>query len=199
MKNNADFLYFKWEKLSGYTKPDNTLYDQYVYFDQNNNGILELPEDGKAGYNGDGIVEDFYWDGSLWQTDESAGGTNDGETGTNGPLPLYREMVIPLNSGDPYDMMVAPGDTIGILFYAWSGDEGDDIYYWWPQGGDPENANTYGDLILATPTPPPPPPPPVGGEVYPVNKVSLIAPWLGLALFFAAGGGVLAVRRRRAN
>ena len=37
----------------------------------------------------------------------------------------------------------------------------------------------------------------VGGEAYPVNKVSLIAPWLGLVLLLA-GGGILAMRRRRA-
>ena len=43
------------------------------------------------------------------------------------------------------------------------------------------------------------PSPPVGGEAYPVNKVSLLAPWLSLALLLAVGGGVLAVRRRRAN
>jgi len=40
--------------------------------------------------------------------------------------------------------------------------------------------------------------PPVGGEAYPINRVSLLAPWLGLALL-AAAGGVLALRRRKAN
>jgi len=39
----------------------------------------------------------------------------------------------------------------------------------------------------------------VGGEAYPVSKVSLLAPWLGLALLLAAGGGILTMRRRRAN
>ena len=37
----------------------------------------------------------------------------------------------------------------------------------------------------------------VGGEAYPVNKVGLMAPWLGLVLLLA-GGGILAMRRRRA-
>ncbi len=42
------------------------------------------------------------------------------------------------------------------------------------------------------------PPVPVGGEAYPTNKVSLLAPWLGLALL-AVAGGILVVRRRTAN
>ena len=37
----------------------------------------------------------------------------------------------------------------------------------------------------------------VGGEAYPLNEVSLTAPWLGLALLLASGG-ILVVRRRRA-
>jgi hypothetical protein len=35
----------------------------------------------------------------------------------------------------------------------------------------------------------------VGGEAYPVNKFSLLAPWLALAVVIAAGG-VYLVRRR---
>ena len=51
------------------------------------------------------------------------------------------------------------------------------------------------------PPPPPPPPPPlaVGGEVYSINKVSVLAPWLGLILILAIGGGIFALRRRRAH
>ena len=39
---------------------------------------------------------------------------------------------------------------------------------------------------------------PVGGEVLPIDKVSILAPWLGLAAFMAAAIAViLFVRRRR--
>ena len=40
--------------------------------------------------------------------------------------------------------------------------------------------------------------PTVGGEVYPINKVAILMPWLGLAfiLILALGGGALALRRR---
>ena len=41
--------------------------------------------------------------------------------------------------------------------------------------------------------------PPVGGELYPVNKLSILAPWLGLALLLALGGGFVVVRRRFAR
>ncbi|MFC2032135.1 hypothetical protein ACFLUS_02015 [Chloroflexota bacterium] len=53
----------------------------------------------------------------------------------------------------------------------------------------------------APPLPPSPEPPPVGavgGEAYPVNKVSLIAPWIALATVIAIGGFYL-VRRRIHN
>ncbi|MBA7697594.1 hypothetical protein ES703_106261 [subsurface metagenome] len=46
---------------------------------------------------------------------------------------------------------------------------------------------------------PPPPPLAVGGEVYPINKASVLAPWLSLILILAIGGGILALRRSRAH
>ena len=53
-------------------------------------------------------------------------------------------------------------------------------------------------------TPPPPPPPPsahgaaVGIEVYSVDKIGLIAPWIALAVVIIVGGIIL-VRRYRAH
>ena len=40
---------------------------------------------------------------------------------------------------------------------------------------------------------------PVGGEVYPVNKLAILAPWIGLAVLLIAGIGWLTLRRRRAQ
>ena len=37
----------------------------------------------------------------------------------------------------------------------------------------------------------------VGGEAYPVNKLLLLAPWIGLAVILAGGGSWLVLRRRR--
>jgi len=37
---------------------------------------------------------------------------------------------------------------------------------------------------------------PVGGEVYPVNKANVLAPWLSLALIIVIGGSILVIRWR---
>ena len=41
--------------------------------------------------------------------------------------------------------------------------------------------------------------PPVGGELYPIDKLGIIAPWLALALLLAVGGGLVIMRRRFAR
>ena len=46
---------------------------------------------------------------------------------------------------------------------------------------------------------PPPPSEPVGGELFPVDKLGIIAPWLALALLLAVGGGLVIMRRRFAR
>ncbi len=43
------------------------------------------------------------------------------------------------------------------------------------------------------------PPPAVGGEVYPVNKLPILAPWIVLAVVLVAGISWLAIKRRRAQ
>ena len=40
--------------------------------------------------------------------------------------------------------------------------------------------------------------PPVGGELYPVNKLGILIPWMGLAALFIGGLTWFALRRRRA-
>jgi len=40
-------------------------------------------------------------------------------------------------------------------------------------------------------------PPPVGGEAYPVNKASLLAPWIAVGVVLAGGAIWYVVRRRR--
>ena len=42
----------------------------------------------------------------------------------------------------------------------------------------------------------PPPAPAVGGEVYPVNKIALVAPWITLTAIIAGGIGILLIRRK---
>ena len=81
---------------------------------------------------------------------------------------------------------------------------------WWgdpsgPGGSGPGSGDevsdyvTYDDWLTEwceeCPLYEPTPPPAVGGEVYPINKVALLAPWITLAAAIIAGGIIL-IRRR---
>ena len=46
---------------------------------------------------------------------------------------------------------------------------------------------------------PTPPPPPVGGEAYPVNRISLLAPWIAVGVILAGGLSWYVLRRRKAH
>ncbi len=39
--------------------------------------------------------------------------------------------------------------------------------------------------------------PPVGGEVYPVNRVAILAPWLGLVVLISIALAVVVIMKRR--
>ena len=58
------------------------------------------------------------------------------------------------------------------------------------------SANPFGGLEVFQA--PPPSPLAVGGEVYPTNKLWVLAPWLTLATTIIAGGVILLRRRVRA-
>jgi hypothetical protein len=71
--------------------------------------------------------------------------------------------------------------------------------------GNPRPIDGNGDGIATTDmgayeyVPPTPAPPPVGGEAYPVNKLSVLAPWIAVGVLLAGGIGWYALRRRRAQ
>jgi hypothetical protein len=48
-------------------------------------------------------------------------------------------------------------------------------------------------------SPAPPSPAAIGGEAYPVNKLAVLAPWIGLAVLLAGTIGWLMLRRRRVH
>jgi len=65
---------------------------------------------------------------------------------------------------------------------------------------DQQNHGVDSGLLIDVVLPlPPPAVGAVGGEVYPINKLNVLAPWLGLILLLAIGGGIFALRRRRAH
>ena len=54
------------------------------------------------------------------------------------------------------------------------------------------------DCSIETQCPTPPVGAPVGGEVYPINKLAVLAPWIGLATLLISGISWLVLKRRRA-
>lgn len=52
------------------------------------------------------------------------------------------------------------------------------------------------DEFLSEPPPPPGPGPEVGGDVYPVNKIAVLTPWIGLSLALVIGAAILLGNRR---
>jgi len=68
----------------------------------------------------------------------------------------------------------------------------------WCDDRNNDDAEIYYTNYMGAPCAPPPPPEPVGGIVVPVNKLGLLAPWLGLAALAAlAALGFALVRKRR--
>jgi hypothetical protein len=61
----------------------------------------------------------------------------------------------------------------------------------WTGEGDFEDGETEDYLLRVYQ------PPPVGGEAYPVNKASVLAPWIAVAVLLASGTGWYALRRRK--
>jgi len=74
-----------------------------------------------------------------------------------------------------------------------NGDGGDDFLI--GAYGDEDGGSGAGQTYLWLGTPPPPPP--VGGTVYPVNKLAILAPWIAIGAAIIAGASVLMLRRRR--
>ena len=90
----------------------------------------------------------------------------------------------------------SPGDTIGLSSWPDSipHDQGTGRHNIWPAGAETDDMSTWGDLVLASLEPPP-----VGGEAYPVNRASLLAPWIVVGVVLAGGTGWYVLRRRRAQ
>ena len=63
-------------------------------------------------------------------------------------------------------------------------------------GGSTWSSSTTSDLQFEVYGDEPPPPPPVGGELYPVDKLAVIVPWITLTAIIAGGIGVLLIRRK---
>jgi hypothetical protein len=107
---------------------------------------------------------------------------------------------IPADVGDGMDTIHTDGSGDLGLVVVWSAplDIGEyDVVFDADQNGDYDEIPDLVDhpnhpgFTVVSPTA-------VGGEVYPINKTSVLLPWIGLAfiLVLAVGGGALALRRR---
>jgi len=134
LKNDADNLYMLWQ--GSY---DDLLTVTYLYFDPENNGVL-TPNGEDAKYASDTVsFSDGYWDGEDWSLDVPDGEQTTGLFDST----TFREVRIPLDSGDPHDMSVEPGDTIGVMFARVDGS--------WPEDAFYQDASTWGDMLIAGP------------------------------------------------
>ncbi|MEM3048970.1 MAG: hypothetical protein QXK72_07160 [Candidatus Bathyarchaeia archaeon] len=147
MKNDADYLYMRWEKKGEFLY---YLGGQIFLFDQNNNGILEKPEDQKDFYFSPSVSKcfhiDLFWNNTGWKSDEFF----DGVARCNTTLGI-REVKIPLKGIWYEDMIVVAGDTIGfgMIGYEWDEYGFQWFHGYWPRNLDIFNATTYGNLVLA--------------------------------------------------
>jgi len=158
------------------------------FFDNNHNGV--------GAENGDdclviwGIIPgsfgDHYFSGVAWISDAPAGTTDgSGASSLSGGV-HYFEFSHPLDTADdPHDFSLSLGDTVGFTTYytdnaVWVGA--------WP-GEEPD---TYGDIIIASS---PAPSKPVGGEIFPVDKLALLAPYTAAVLVIATAAVVIRKRR----
>jgi len=114
-------------------------------------------------------------------------------------------------TGDYYDVHLDDDTGVNSLTIEFCpADEDTVIYYWdgtsWRRASNQSYSNgcivvtitafTFPSLSDLTGLPfasgTPYPPPAVGGTVYPVNKVSILMPWIGLALLLALAGAYVA-------
>jgi len=102
----------------------------------------------------------------------------------------YFEISFPLDSADDlHDFSLSIGDTVGFTLGCFD-DTTDTSVYWPTVFTNPEG---YGDIIIASP---PAPPKPVGGEVFSVDKLALLAPYIATILVVTATGAAIIKRRR---
>ena len=133
--------------------PDTTLrFDDLFWtrFDAQHDGITTLLDDEVDG-SGQSTFFDSHWSGSNWaNTDMHRDGLS-----AAGPAPggSFFEISHPLNDGDPQDLFVGPGDTIGLcVFYMNDGTlSGLDVYPANCLGSDPSQT-TYVDYRISMST-----------------------------------------------
>jgi S-layer protein (TIGR01567 family) len=130
-----------------------------IWFDGNNNGIIEPDEDIKQFTNL--LYDDWFYEGELegyhtWSSDASLDGEGVASHSNQAIGDYTYEFKIPLNSGDAHDLAITSDSTIGlhIKYSEYYYDSIDDSWLCdgtedgWPNNGDQFNGSNYGTLKL---------------------------------------------------
>ena len=204
-KNNADFLYIAVDVPDDTSEDDGSGGDSdatTLAFDTGHDGVYTEGHDDtfaiEAGTtwhidwedNGVDGIHCSPFDTGLPLHSGLAGEWGFGPSPNSGADHRIYEYRIPLAL-----LLASVGDTLGFSMggYYWMGiyDATSDLGNQWPfLAWEPIFVDDYGDLVLATP--------PVGGELYPVDKLGILTPWIGLAALFIGGLTWFALRQRRA-
>ena len=160
VKNDGTYLYLaavvRNEEYSNLAE----MYHDFAnfYFDNNNNGVIDVGEDGLAIRFDNTVFKDTYNPNGVngWSySDDGSGGTNDivGAVTHTNPVPdgigdytfEYRH---PLNSADDaHDFSLNPGDTVGFRFSFPDGETTcQPVGYDWPSS----SPTGYADIVIAS-------------------------------------------------
>lgn len=145
VKNDAHNLYFL---IVFWASPHEDTPRIGIFLDEGHDrSLTDLDEDGKLVYASQ-QVEDLHRGDQDWvpddQTNIQAAVTFEAELLEMGKYTF--ELSFPLDSKDPLDVAIAPGDTIGFaIFYNKGGSP--DSHGWWPA----EDPSSWGDLIISYP------------------------------------------------
>lgn len=122
-------------------------------------------------------------------------------SGTSQVIRIDLTRCIELSAGTVYAIVASAenADSVGCVRW-WIGDTGYNGGQLWEYSGGWSACTGYDAyFVVCGPSQCPEPSPAVGGDVYPVNKIALVLPWIAIAAAAATAiivGGFVIVRRR---
>ena len=187
MMNDATNLYIAIEV----SEDDSDTSDRMtVFFDNNNDGTLDDDEDALLHSS---WFYDMHWDGEedQWLEDNPHGASGAKRVGSDWVF----EFLHPLCSGDPFgeDFCLNLGDVVGfnLGFQNWVAPSWP--WYQWPSINTHEDPiDDWGDIIIAQR---PEKPSPIGGDVFSVDKLAILLPYLLVVLVFLTATSILIKKR----
>ena len=170
-------------------------FDSFVaLFDNDHDGVHEVGDD-MLGAGNPFAFADWYYLMPTWADDPPAG-TIDGQGAGSqfAPNLNHFELSHPLDSADDaHDFSLSVGQTVGFALWVMINGQQYILSTWGLSSLVAGDASDYANYVVASP----PPPAPVGGVLVPVNKLTILAPYLALVALFGAITVAVVVQRRR--